>query len=101
MAGTPGRSLTARLVPHVPAIVKALVDARRRWASASLAMGAALFAVATYTMVRAPAFAHVVPDGGTFVAGLILTLAAAVAGGWAAAGLAARFASPDPTSRAR
>ena len=99
--GTPGRSLTARLVPLVPAIVLALVDVRRRSAWASLAMGAALFAVATYTMVRAPAFAHVVPDARTFVAGLILTLAAAVAGGWPAARLAPRFASPDRTSRGR
>ena len=98
---TPGRSLTARLVPLVLAAVLALVDARRRWAWGSLAMGATLFAIASYTMVRAPAFAHVVPGVGTFVAGLILTLAAALAGGWAAAGLAARGAAPGRTSRGR
>lgn len=83
--GTPGRSLTARLVPLLPAVVLALVDARRRWATASLAFGAALFAVATYTMLRAPAFSHVIPAAPTFVAGFILTLAAAGAGGWLAA----------------
>jgi hypothetical protein len=94
--GTPGRSLTARLVPLVPAVALALVDVRRRWALASLGMGAALFAVASYTMLRAPAFVHVVPDVATFVAGLILTLVAAVAGAWLAVGLAARVVSPDP-----
>jgi len=80
--GTPGRSMTARLVPLVPALVLALVDARRRWATASLAAGAALFAVASLTMVRTPAFAHAVPDAGTFVAGLFVILAAALIGGW-------------------
>jgi hypothetical protein len=62
--------------------VLALVDVRRRWAAASLAAGAALFAVASVTMVRAPAFAHAVPDAGTFVAGLFVTLAAGLIGGW-------------------
>lgn len=99
--GTPGRSLTARLVPLVPALVLALVDVRRRWAAASLASGAALFAVAALTMVRAPAFAHAVPGVGTFVAGLILTLAAAAAGGWLGLRLAARVVNPAPTSPRR
>jgi hypothetical protein len=99
--GTPGRSLTVRLVPLVPAVVLALVDVRRRWALASLGMGAALFAVASYTMVRAPAFVHVLPDPATFVAGLILTLLAAVAGAWLAVGVAARVVRPGPTSRRR
>ena len=94
--GTPGRSLTVRLVPLLPAIVLALVDVRRRWALASLGMGATLFGVASYTMVRAPAFAHVVPDAATFVAGLILTLVAAVAGAWLAVRLAARVVRPEP-----
>jgi hypothetical protein len=83
--GTPGRSLAARLVPLVPAVVLAALDARRRWAAASLGFGAALFGVAALTMARAPALAHAVPGAGTFVAGLALTLAAALAGGWLAA----------------
>ena len=99
--GTPGRSLTARLVPLVPALVLALVDVRRRWVPASLASGAALFALAALTMVRAPAFAHSVPGVGTFVAGLILTLAAAAAGGWLGVRLAARVVNPAPTSPRR
>jgi hypothetical protein len=99
--GTPGRSLTSRLVPLLPAIVLALVDARRRWAAASLAFGVALFAVAAYTMVRAPALSHAIPGVPTFVAGLVLTLAAAGAGGWLAARLADRVGRADPASRRR
>jgi hypothetical protein len=89
--GTPGRSLTARRVPLVAAIVLALVDARRRWGAASLAFGVALFAVASFTMVRAPALSHAIPGAPTFVAGLTLTLAAAWAGGWLAARLVDRI----------
>jgi hypothetical protein len=89
--GTPGRSVTARLVPFVPALVLALLDVRRRWLVASLAMGGALFLATSYTMARAPAFAHVVPGAGLFVAGAMLTAAAAGAGGWLAVSLAARF----------
>ena len=93
--GTPGRSLTARLVPFVPALVLALLDVRRRWLVASLAMGAALFLTTSYTMTRAPAFAHVVPGPALFVAGAILTVAAAAAGGGLAVALAARFMTPQ------
>jgi hypothetical protein len=99
--GTPGRSLTARVLPLLPAVVLALVDVRRRWAAASLAMGATLFAVASYSMVRAPAFAHVVPGLGTFGAGLVLTVAGAVAGAWLAVRMAARVAHADTSSRRR
>lgn len=88
---TPGRSLTVRLVPLVAALALALVDVRRRWAPAALAAGAALFATASVTMLRAPAFAHAVPGPGTFVAGLLLTGVAALIGGWLGAGLAARL----------
>jgi hypothetical protein len=91
--GTPGRSLTARLVPTVPALVLVLVDARRRWAAAALAAGAALFAVATHTMVRAPALRHAIPEAPAFVAGVVLALAAAWTGGWLAARLAERLAA--------
>ena len=97
----PGRSLTTRLVPLVPALVLMLVDVRRRWAAASMASGAALFAVAAVTMVRAPALAHAVPGVGSFVAGLILTVAAAMAGGWLGVALATRVEKPAPTSPRR
>ena len=99
--GTPGRSLSARLVPLVPAVVLALIDVRRRWALASLGMGAALFAVATYTMARAPAFAHVVPDVATFGGGLSLVLVGALAGAWLAVRLAGRIETYDLSSRRR
>jgi hypothetical protein len=93
--GTPGRSLTARLVPLLPALALALVDARRRWPAAALALGGVMFAVTTVAMVRAPAFAHVVPEAPTFAAGAFLTLAAALAGG----GLAARVGVRPPSHR--
>lgn len=96
--GSPGRSLTPRLVLLVPALALALVDARRRFLVASLAAGAAVFGAATVTMLRTPAFAHVVPDMPAFVAGLALTLAAAGAGGWLGARLADRIRSAVPES---
>jgi len=96
--GTPGRSLTVRLVPLVPALALALIDVRRRWVAASLVSGAALFAVAVSTMLRAPALAHAVPGAGTFVAGLGLTLAAAAAGGWLGVRLATHVANRASTS---
>jgi hypothetical protein len=99
--GTPGRSLTARLVPLLAALVLAVVDVRRRWALAAVASGATLFAVATVTMVCSPALAHAIPDAGTFAAGLILTVAAAVIGGRLGLGLAAGGVSPAPTSLRR
>ena len=99
--GTPGRSLTSRLVPLLPALVLALVDVRRRWVAASLAAGMALFAIAGVTMVRAPAFAHAVPGAATFGAGVMLTLAAALAGGWLGSGLARRVMNSAPPSLRR
>ena len=96
--GTPGRSLTVRLVPLVPALALAVIDVRRRWVAASLVSGAALFAVAVATMLRAPALAHAVPGAGPFVAGLALTLAAAAAGGWLAVRLATHVANGASTS---
>ena len=88
--GTPGRSLTTRLVPLIPALMLALVDVRRRWMAASLAAGTALFLIAGFTMVRAPAFAHAVPGATTFGIGVLLTLGATLAGGWLGSGLATR-----------
>jgi len=99
--GTPGRSLTSRLVPLLPALVLALVDVRRRWVAASLAAGMALFAIAAFTMVRAPAFAHAVPGVATFGVGVMLTLAAALAGGWLGSRLATRVMNAAPTSLRR
>lgn len=88
---SPGRSLTMRLLPLAPALALALVDARRRVTLASLGLGAALFLTATATMVRAPALAHAVPGAPAFVAGALLTLAAALGAGWLAARLADRL----------
>jgi hypothetical protein len=89
--GTPvGGSALPRAFPLLGAILLALVDARRRPVAAATVFGAGLFAVALPMMLRSRALAHVQPDALTTTAGLALTLAAAAAGGWLAARLAAR-----------
>ena len=87
--GVPGRSLTLRLVPLLPAALMVLVDARRRWRLAALVFGATLLAASGVTLGRAPALAHALPAPGDALLALALTLAAALAGGWCAVRLAA------------
>jgi hypothetical protein len=87
----PGRSLMLGQVPLLPAAVIVLVDVRRRWLAASLAFGAALSAVSTAQFPAAPALRPATPGSGDVIAGIVLTLAAALAGGRAA--VAASFAS--------
>ena len=89
--GTPiGGSSLPRLFPVVGAALLALVDGRRRPLTGSLAFGAGLLLIALPRMLRAPALAHVLPDTATTVAGVALTLIAALVGGWLAARLADR-----------
>jgi hypothetical protein len=88
---TPGRSLTPRVVPLLPALVLALVDARRRGPAPALAFGAAMFAAATLMIVRMPALSHAMPGSPAFVAGLALTLLGASAGAALGGRLAARI----------
>ena len=93
--GTPvGGSALPRVFPVVGAALLALVDARRRPRAASLAFGVGLLGVMLPRMLRSGALAHVLPDAATMAAGVALTLAAAVAGGWLAARLADRVAAP-------
>jgi hypothetical protein len=89
----PGGSALPRVLPVVGAAMLALVDARRRPLRASLAFGIGLLAVMLPRMLRSPALAHVLPDTATSAAGVALTLAAAMAGGWLAARLADRVAA--------
>jgi hypothetical protein len=90
---TVGGSWIPRLFPLLGALLIVAVDARRRPLAAALAFGAGLFAVAFPMMLRSLALAHVRPDAPTAVLGLVLTLAAAAAGGWLAARLADRLAA--------
>jgi hypothetical protein len=92
--GTPiGGSALARGLPVVGAALLALVDARRRPVMGSLAFGAGLLAVMLPRMLRTPALAQVLPDAATMASGIVLTLVAAMAGGWLAARLADRVAA--------
>jgi hypothetical protein len=85
----PGRAMTLRLLPVAAAALMTLVDARRRWAAASLALGLGLVVMAGVTLARLPAFAHALPGpGDVAVAGLAAALAA-LAGGAGARRLAA------------
>ncbi|HEV8584581.1 MAG TPA: hypothetical protein VGT02_06385 [Methylomirabilota bacterium] len=90
---TVGGSWVPRLFPLFGALLIVAADARRRPLVAALAFGAGLFAVAFPMMLRSPALAHVRPDAPAAALGLVLTLAAAAAGGWLAARLADRIAA--------
>jgi hypothetical protein len=76
---TPGRGFTVRLFPVVPAILIALIDARRRPLAAGLAFGLGLFVVNGVMFLRSPAFTHVHPDPvDALVAVVVTTLVALV-----------------------
>src|SRR5438093_1115583 len=53
---TPGRGFTVRLFPILPAIVMAIIDARRRPIAAGLGFGLGLFVVNGVMFMRSPAF---------------------------------------------
>src|SRR5439155_804632 len=80
-----------RVFPLVGAVLLAVVDARRRALTASLVFGAGLVIVVLPRMLRSPALADVLPDAATTAVGVVLTLTAALAGGWLAARLAGRL----------
>ena len=92
--GTPiGGSSLPRVFPLVGAALLAVVDARRRPLTASLVFGAGLVIVVLPRMLRSPALADVLPDPATTAAGVVLTLTAALTGGWLATRLADRLAA--------
>jgi hypothetical protein len=85
---TPGRSLTMRLIPLVPAAAMTLVDPLRRRRRASAAYGLVLAATSGVVLSRWPALSHALPSAADTVVALALTLAASLAGGWLGARLA-------------
>lgn len=87
----PGRALTARLLPLLPALALVAADARRRPVLAGLLFGAALFAVTAPVSMRSPALRHAVPGLGITLVGAALTLAAAAIGAAGGARLADRL----------
>ena len=90
----PGRSLTLRLLPVLPALVLALVDPRRRWLASSLAFGATLAATWGWFASGAPALAHAAPQTPEAAIGVGLSIVAAVIGGWFARELATLMTTP-------
>jgi hypothetical protein len=75
-----------------------LVDARRRWASAVVALALGLAAVSGVMFARLPALSHALPSVGDLVVALPLVVAAGLAGGAAAIGLA-RLLPPHESTR--
>jgi len=90
----PGRALTLRLLPALPALVLALVDPRRRWLASSLAFGLSLAASWGWFASRAPALIHAVPAAPEAAIGVALSIVAAAIGGWCACALATLMTTP-------
>ena len=78
---TGGRRHTFALLP---VLVMALVDARRRPLAATLAYATTLFAVLAWRLPSRPSLAAMAPGAPDTIVALLLVVAAAVAGGWAA-----------------
>ena len=90
---TPGRSLTLRVLPVLPAALMIVADPRRRWAAASLTFGLALLAESAWFFARVPALAHARPTFTDAALVILLVALTALAGGLAAARMA-RTPSP-------
>jgi sulfite exporter TauE/SafE len=88
----PGRGFTVRLFPVLPAVLMALIDARRRPLAAGLAFGLGLYAVNGVMFMRSPAFTHAHPDSLDAIAALVVTALAAVVSTVAATAFEARLA---------
>jgi hypothetical protein len=96
---TPGRSLTLRLIPLLPAALMALADPLRRWPLAALVFGLGMLAASGGVLGRSPALAHALPALPHVLVALVLAPLAALAGGWVGARLAARLALEEAAVR--
>ena len=95
---TPGRGFTVRLFPILPAIVMAIIDARRRPIAAGLGFGLGLFVVNGVMFMRSPAFTHVHPDPLDAIVALAFTVVAAVLSTLAATTFEERMAGAAQTA---
>jgi hypothetical protein len=68
----------------LPVLAMALVDARRRPLAATLAYAVTLFAVLAWRLPSRPSLAAMAPGAPDTIVALLLVVAAAMAGGWAA-----------------
>jgi hypothetical protein len=87
----PGRSMALRWLPLAPAVLMALVDARRRWAAAALAFGLGLILVSGVHFARLPALSHAVPGVADVLLAVLVTALAALAGSAVAVRVADRL----------
>jgi hypothetical protein len=87
----PGRAVSIRVFPLLPAALMALMDARRRPRAAALAFGLGLLAVSGLMFARTPALSHALPTATDVVAAAALTALAALAAAAAARILVDRF----------
>ena len=97
---TPGRSLTMRLIPLLPAALMTLADPLRGPRLASGVYGLALAGASATVLGRWPALSHALPSPTDTALGLALALAASVAGGWLGATLAGALARGIPAMAA-
>ena len=88
--GAPGGGLS-RLLAFVPMLVLVAADPRRRPVAATLGYAVSVFAVWGFGMGMTPAFRPMIPGAGPTAVALLLTLATALGGGFAAAWLAERL----------
>jgi len=96
---TPGRGYTVRMFPVLPAILVALIDARRRPVAAGLAFGLGLFVVNGVMFLRAPAFAHAHPDPLDALLAVVVAALAAIASTVAATAFEARLGGATTDAR--
>jgi len=89
----------AQLIGLVPVAAMVLVDPRRRPIAATVAYALTVFAVMGVRLAWLPAFRPLVPGAAETLAALVVTLVAALAGGFLAGRLAALLA-PAPAGRA-
>ena len=75
---TPGRAVTVRLFPLLPALAMLLVDPRRRPAAAGLTFGLVLYTVSGVMFLRSAALSHARPDGLEALVAMIVTALAAL-----------------------
>lgn len=78
----------AQLIGLVPIAAMVLADPRRRPVAATVAYALVLFAVMAVRLAGLPAFRPLVPGAAETLAALVVTLAAALGGGWVAGRLA-------------
>jgi hypothetical protein len=97
--GTPGRGYVVRVFPVLPAVLIALLDARRRPLASGIAFGLGLFVVNAVMFLRSPAFAHVHPDALDAVVTLLVTVLAAAVATRAALAFERRVTTPGPQAR--